>query len=58
MPQGDEAYNLAEQIFFAESIVTAYSTVTLDSLFLNRPVINIAFDGCNSVFYRQHAGVL
>jgi len=50
LPQRDEAYNLAEQIFFAESIVTAYSTVTLDTLFLNRPAINIAFDGCNSVF--------
>lgn len=50
LPQGDEAYSLAVQIFFAESIVTAYSTVTLDSLFLNRPVINITFDGCNSPF--------
>jgi hypothetical protein len=50
LPRHDEGYTLAEQIFFAESVVSIASTVTLDALFLNRPALNIAFDGASSPF--------
>ena len=44
LPRSDESLLLAEQIFHADIVATVASTVTLESLILDRPVVNIAFD--------------
>ncbi len=44
MPRADESRRLAEQLYFADAVLSVASTVTLESLQLDRPTINLGYD--------------
>ena len=49
-----DRYDIAETLWASDLITTMASTMTLDSAALDRPIINIAFDGFkNESFFRS-----
>ncbi len=44
IPQSGQAEQLAEQIYFSDAVVNVASTITLEALLLERPVVNPAYD--------------
>lgn len=52
-PTEKDMLKLAETIFYSDVIINIASTITVDAVALDKPVINVAFDGHQTNPYRE-----